>query len=380
MFSSNPTTCLALCLLTVSLSIRSAGGHIILKTPKPFLFAAYGPSNPISPDGSDFPCKMPPGTTKLQIDGSPTEMTIGQEQQASFTGLAVHGGGSCQFALTPGFMPNKTSAWSVIESIEGGCPAINTTGNLEDPATPNTYPFTIPAGFAPGDYTFAWTWVNRIGGSPEFYMNCAPITVKSGGAKSRRDKQRLAQIEKRATYPDIFLANIGEAGNGCMTTDAHNVQVAIAYPNPGGNVVHPNGPPSSSGLGELFHQVCDGNPRNSGGSGSQPAPSAPAAPAAPSAPLPSASSNPTLSSTQVASQVASSAASVATSVPVSTPTAAGSAPPASPSGKCVEGHLLCVNGNQFSTCTGGVWTPPQPLGSGSHCTGGEGVGLTLTNS
>ncbi|TVY54164.1 hypothetical protein LCER1_G003178 [Lachnellula cervina] len=334
---------------------------------------------------------MPPGTTKLQIDGSPTEMIIGQEQQASFTGLAVHGGGSCQFALTPGFMPNKTSAWSVIESIEGGCPAINKTGNLEDPETPNTYPFTIPAGFAPGDYTFAWTWVNRIGGSPEFYMNCAPITVKSGGAKSRRDLQRLAQMEKRAPqYPDLFLANIGEAGNGCMTTDAHNVQVAIAYPNPGANVVHPNGPPSSSGLSQLFHQVCDGNPHNSG-SGSQPAPSAP------SAPLPSASGSPPLSSTPVASPATSqahapsSAASVAASIPVSTPaasgaagpTASGSAPaaaPASPSGKCTEGHLNCVNGNQFSTCTGGVWTAPQPLGSGSHCTGGEGVGLTIVNS
>ncbi|TVY42241.1 hypothetical protein LOCC1_G004774 [Lachnellula occidentalis] len=377
MFRSNPATRFATCLLTLSLSFRPASGHIVLKTPKPFIFAAYGPSNPISPDGSDFPCKMPPGTSKLQIDGTPTEMTIGEEQQASFTGIAVHGGGSCQFAISPGLMPNKTSAWSVIESIEGGCPAINKTGNLEDPETPNTYPFTIPVGITPGQYTFAWTWVNRIGGSAEFYMNCAPIVVKSDGPKSRRDKQRRAHMEKRAQYPDLFLANIGDAGNGCLTTDAHTAQVAIAYPNPGSNVVHPNGDPSGSGLGKLFHQVCDGNPRNSGG-GSQPGPSAS---------LPSASIAPALSSTQDASpttsqaHVTSSTTSVTTSVPVSNPhTASGSAPPASQSGTCVEGHLLCVNGQQFSTCTGGIWTPPQPLGSGTHCTGGEGAGLTMVNS
>ncbi|TVY39440.1 hypothetical protein LSUB1_G004308 [Lachnellula subtilissima] len=373
----NPLIHCALFLLTISLSFQRAAGHVILKTPKPFLFAAYGPSNPISPDGSDFPCKMPPGTTKLEIDGSPTEMTIGQEQQASFTGLAVHGGGSCQFALTPSFMPNKTSAWSVIESIEGGCPAINKTGNLEDPETPSTYPFTIPVGIAPGEYTFAWTWVNRIAGSPEFYMNCAPIVVKSDGSKSRRDLQRRAQIEKRAQFPDLFLANIGDASKGCTTTEAHSVQAAIAFPHPGSNVVHPNGDPSGSGLAQLFHQVCDGNPRNSG-SGSQPDSSAP---------VPSASSAPVLSSTQVASpttspiHVTSSATSVTTSVPVSNPpTASGSAPVASPSGKCGEGHLLCVNGHQFSTCTGGTWTALQPLGAGTHCTGGEGVGLTIVNS
>lgn len=48
------------------------------------------------------------------------------------------------------------------------CPKANIEGNLQDGQSPDEYTFTIPDDFTPGDYTFAWTWVNRIGGQPEF--------------------------------------------------------------------------------------------------------------------------------------------------------------------------------------------------------------------
>lgn len=67
---------------------------------------------------------------------------------------------------------------------------------------------------------------------------------------------------RQSKYPDLFLANIGEASNGCDTSEALAQQVAIQYPSPGSNVLTPNGPDG------LFKQPCDGNPRNSGTGGS----------------------------------------------------------------------------------------------------------------
>lgn len=94
-------------------------------------------------------------------------------------------------------------------------------------------------------------------------MNCAPITVKAGAGSKRIVKDRRAAHNRRqSAYPDLFLANIGDASNGCDTSEALAQQVAIQYPSPGGNVLTPNGPDG------LFKQPCDGNPRNNGAGGS----------------------------------------------------------------------------------------------------------------
>lgn len=94
-------------------------------------------------------------------------------------------------------------------------------------------------------------------------MNCAPITVKAGAGSKRIVKdRRVAHDRRQSTYPDLFLANIGEASNGCDTSEALAQQVAIQYPSPGSNVLTPNGADG------LFKQTCDGNPRNNGSGGS----------------------------------------------------------------------------------------------------------------
>lgn len=146
--------------------IPLAAAHVILENPKPFRFVNYGPSNPIEPSGSDFPCKIPPGA-KLQAEGEPKVMVIGEEQTASFIGPAVHGGGSCQFALggpvsdgSWADYPLKNSEWKVIHSIEGGCPARNQPGNLDGP-NQDKYSFRIPEGIEEGYYIFSWT-VSRM--------------------------------------------------------------------------------------------------------------------------------------------------------------------------------------------------------------------------
>ena len=156
-------------------------GHVVLETPRPFKFLEYGPTNPLDPDGSNFPCKKREGQT-LEVDGERTRMVAGEEQMLTFKGQAVHGGGSCQIAITADQQPTKDSRWMVIHSIEGGCPARNQKGNLES-ANQDKYNFVIPPDLpVTGDATLAWTWSNRISGSTELYMNCAPITIVGGYA------------------------------------------------------------------------------------------------------------------------------------------------------------------------------------------------------
>ncbi|OTB09666.1 hypothetical protein M426DRAFT_34279, partial [Hypoxylon sp. CI-4A] len=225
---------------------RLSVAHVILENPKPFRFAAYGPSNPIEPDGSDFPCKMPPGAS-LVADGAPAVMAIGEKKTVSFFGQAVHGGGSCQFSLagpvTDGSWssyPLKDARWRVIHSIEGGCPARHQKGNLDGP-NQDSYPFRIPEGIEPGDYIFSWTWLARIGGQPEYYQNCAPITVTPAKSKRMNSSDRRGLLTRRADFPELFMANMGDVSQGCTTGEALQEQLAIAFPNPGASVDHPEG-------------------------------------------------------------------------------------------------------------------------------------------
>ncbi|KAF4777605.1 endoglucanase [Colletotrichum scovillei] len=220
--------------LLASMLASTTSGHVVLENPKPFKFVADGPTNPISSTGDDFPCKIPSGASYI-IDGAPT------------------------FALSADANPTKDSKWMVIHSIEGGCPARNQKGNLEGP-NEDKYPFKIPSSIAPGDYVFAWIWLARVGGQPEYYMNCAPITVTggAGGADSTKKKRgpladRRMSLAKREEFPELFMANIGEVAGGCTTGEALNAQVPIAFPNRGLYFDRPEGD-------NLYKQPCDGNP------------------------------------------------------------------------------------------------------------------------
>jgi len=196
---------------TALLSARAVTAHMKIAHPIPFSAATLS-NAPLAADGSDFPCKMLYDEPTPDVLAQNT-MSIGAPQTLSFMGSAVHGGGSCQISITSDLKPTKASVWKVIHSIEGGCPA-NTDGNL--PADPNgsgasTFQFNIPAGFAPGRYTLAWIWFNRIG-NREMYMNCAPIVVQGAAKKrytpsERADPASLISLSKREDLPDLFVAN-----------------------------------------------------------------------------------------------------------------------------------------------------------------------------
>ncbi|WQF84763.1 Putative auxiliary Activity family 9 [Colletotrichum destructivum] len=421
-------------LFLASMLASATLGHVVLENPKPFKFVADGPTNPISTSGSDFPCKIPPWAS-YEIDGSPTAVAIGETLEATFKGQAVHGGGSCQFALSADTNPTKASKWMVIHSIEGGCPARNQKGNLEG-HNADKYPFKIPAGIAPGDYVFAWIWLARVGGQPEYYMNCAPITV-TGAKKSKMKKTRRQFVDRRASlarreqFPELFMANIGEVAGGCTTGKALNARIPIAFPNPGIYVDHPEGAEN------LYKQPCDGNPR--AGSPAEPGPGvgSPSSPAGTAAPTPTVVDGtvvPTASSVFLSSTFSSSdmlgtkpvstnspttmsaepslptglcpapiistvtneitvtvtATIISISVtgsqlvgrPTAAPTASPTASPGAPEPapvNCTEGHLTCLpDETHFATCTGGKLTAPQPIAPGFKCTAGEGEGLDIS--
>ncbi|KAI4087632.1 MAG: hypothetical protein LQ344_006630, partial [Seirophora lacunosa] len=225
-------------LLAAALTLLSGtNAHMIMKTPSPYGAASIN-NSPLDPSGSDFPCKQRGGV--YDPPASKNVMPIGVDQTLSFTGSAVHGGGSCQISLSKDLKPTKSSKWMVIHSIEGGCPA-KAEGNLgNDPngSGAATFKYKVPSGIDPGEYTLAWTWFNKIG-NREMYMNCAPITVTGGTGKrdimdddtfNTTANDASDEIFKRdADFPEMFKANLGD---GCTTPDSKDVQ----FPQPGASV------------------------------------------------------------------------------------------------------------------------------------------------
>ncbi|KAI1416354.1 lytic polysaccharide monooxygenase [Hypoxylon sp. FL1857] len=321
---------------------------------------------------------MPPGT-KLEPQGAPTVMTIGEKQTASFMGQAVHGGGSCQFSLSgpisDGSWANSLSKdleWKVIHSIEGGCPARNQKGNLDGP-NQDTYSFQIPEGIEPGDYTFSWTWFPRIGGQPEIYQNCAPVTVTPAKAKRMANTDRRGLLIKRTEFPELFMANMGEVSGGCTTEEALKKQLAIAFPNPGPSVDHPEG------TANLFKQPCDGNPRAKKAQDDISVGTLSKAPyQSSSASTTESNTSKTLLFSTISTLSTPSVISSSLTGPGSTRTSASTAsiPSSQP---CTEGHLTCLgDGTHFATCTGGQLTPPQAIAPGFKCMVGSGIGLDIS--
>lgn len=392
------TTSAAIALAAALAAAPQISAHVVLENPKPFKWANDGHYNPLEPDGSDFPCKKYPGQT-LEVDGERTVMAIGEIQTASFQGLAVHGGGSCQFSLTRDLQPTPDSEWVVIHSIEGGCPARHQPGNVLA-ETHDRYDFTIPASVGTGLFTFSWTWNNRIAGSPEFYQNCAPITVVAAGESTtttsangskRRTLKKERVVASAANLPQLFLANLGGLTGGCTTNDAVTQHLAIAYPNPGSSVERPEGDVN------LFQQPCDGNPRAPpGGGGSdnpgQPGTTATSTSVAATVP-PEPTSTATVTAEPPAVTVTKTTSTFITSTTASPPAVVPSSEDSTPTetttgiapdptgGVCVEGHLTCMaDGLGFKTCTGGILRPENeavPVPPGNKCTPGSGVGLDL---
>ncbi|EOD43831.1 putative dna-directed rna polymerase protein [Neofusicoccum parvum UCRNP2] len=321
-----------------ALLASAANAHMIMAQPVPFGVSTLNNS----PLGVDYPCKQRSGVYDIT---TMNHMKVGAPQTLSFTGTAIHGGGSCQLSVSLDKNPTAKSVFKVIHTIEGDCPGAN---------APETFQFKIPDGFPNGEFALAWTWFNKANpsqiGNREMYMNCAPITV-TGGADNHDVYNKL---------PDMALANI--PSTTCKTVD-NSVPI---IPNPGDSVVHRGAGPFEKMLGDCGGTPTTGGP-SMGGGGSGGGESSPSKPVPGSFPETDPSPSPAPSFT---TSIASSAPAAApTQPPVDTPAPDGNGTAAG--GACgADGTLVCNGPAHFGICSFGkvVW---QPVAAGTQCKDGK---------
>ncbi|KAJ2893362.1 hypothetical protein MKZ38_008745 [Zalerion maritima] len=376
--------------------------HMVPTEPKPFLNSIGGVSyddpenSPLADDGSNYPCKMVGDYTADFTN----EYELGSSQTLAFMGSAVHGGGSCQVSITYDESPTKQSVFKVIHSIEGGCPAKNTAGNLSPSSNtlidPDSYSFNVPDNIPAGKGVVAWTWFNRIG-NREMYMTCAPVTLTGTGGS----------IDNYNALPDIMVANIGE--DLCEVGEGNDV----AFPNPGDSV--DQFPFSDSYQDVSDQEACSYNwmagtgqgssdgPTDGGDSGDDSTATAPAATSAPAETAsatvpggvfitqPAGSSSTTEAAAPTTTEVA---ADPAVTAPAATTTEAAAEPTATAypsagtgsgggsggsggSACSTEGAFYCT-GTGYQQCASGTWTAVRDLAAGTQCTPGEGMSLDIS--
>ncbi|KAJ5495313.1 hypothetical protein N7539_000429 [Penicillium diatomitis] len=361
--------------LIAALGVAGVNAHMKMAFPVPYGKDTLD-NSPLKSQGEDFPCKLRGNTYTVSTENM---MEIGVNQTLQLLGQATHGGGSCQISLTEDRAPTKDTVWKVIKSFHGGCPT-KQSGNLGGDANamdPDTWKFAIPEDIAPGKYTLAWTWFNRIG-NREMYMNCAPVTVTGGSSK--RD---VAPVQKRtANYPPMFVANV----NGCTTQEG----VDIRFPQPGPNVetwkedpkLAPEGVPACSGVpkfGGAGDTTASGSSAGSGsgssgsgagtgsssgsgsGSGAQPVSStigggAPTgSPSQTGAPVPVSTAAPNQTTVLSVPQPGLPSTSSVAPLPSSTSEPNSQAALSGPCNN--EGSWNCIAGTAFQRCASGQWTP-----------------------
>lgn len=329
-----------------------ANAHMLMATPARFTSPA-AKLDPIT--SANFPCQAVSGDTYA---GETTDMELGSDQPLEFQGSAVHGGGSCQVSITYDESPTADSTWKVITSIEGGCVARDTPGNLGGSAEtpdPYTYNFTIPDNIPSGKAVLAWTWFNKVG-NREMYMQCASIEL-TGTSGDQSNYESL---------PDMFTANLDDDANTCHTEADTDVQ----FPDPGLVVQKLNG------ATDAFAPPTPATACGASGGSSAATPTAAASGGAAATTTAAAGGGGVFATAGGSSPTASTseAAPVATtgsSSSSSGSSSSGSSSSSSTSGSCsTEGEYACLDGGAtYQICAAGEWSAAMAVASGTQCSG-----------
>jgi len=362
-----------------------------MHNPVPYSYHGVSPavSNYNLNDTRGFPCKGLYDIVEV------TTIEAGTSHLVEFTGSVVHGGGSCQFALTYEFPPPADPArWKTIYTIIGGCPA-SAAGNLpeglfdqfrnpdgvhcgNDYGVECVREFLIPfgKGLPSGNATFAWMWWNKMG-NREAYMTCAPVRIINGQGEGDNDYLK--------GLPGMFLANVPPAT--CTTGKG-----VLNIPNPGkyGRVLEEPNPESAGNCpkaDKLPVFECDEEEEGDGGGSSQ-------------AGVPTKSAGAVATSSGVGGVVATqTTSSMAEECPTgASETASGVAVPTEIPGPgsgtgsgtvtggatgieddrgqpCpLNGAFVCFNSSFFGLCVNGI-AIPQSVAQGMACNRGDIVRL-----
>ncbi|KAH6655047.1 hypothetical protein BKA67DRAFT_224462 [Truncatella angustata] len=383
------TALLAASAVEAHMQLVSPQGHTFLTTD-----GQNSPGRPLDATGSDFPCRNP--SLGLAWSGPTNSYALGSKQQLALKGSAVHGGGSCQLSISYDTAPTKDSVFKVIHTVQGGCPARSTTGNLGNDAEmtdPFTYDYTIPSDIPAGNATIAWSWINRVG-NREFYMNCGVLELTgTSGDKANFDK-----------LPDLFVANIDGVSAGCSTSPSGaqgdtSSDFDPVIPNAGDSVEDNLSLAVAGGWGtRVFGATCasaaSGYTATTGsGSGATSVAASATSTAVTTSAAVSVTASVTASvpggvfitkTTQAATTVApvTSATSVISSVPATSATASagsGSASGQTKSGSCTtEGMFSCSSdGKSFQQCASGSWSAVTQMAAGTVCTPGDSTDMKI---
>jgi hypothetical protein len=216
------------------------------------------------------------------------------------------------------------------------------------------------------------TWISKLAGQPEYYMNCAPIKVTGG--TSKRSSYSGEDLISRNSLPNLFVANLANI-NSCKTTPGTDPQ----FPEPGDNVVKPNPAAEYASVSgtDCFAAGGSGDQGPPPGSGSPdtgtPPPETTAAPPSPSTGfVTSVSSTPVVPTTTQGGVFVSITSTSATPSGTSGPGGSTGAL----SGNCEsEGVFNCVGGSQYQQCASGSWTALQAIPAGTTCAEGQSATL-----
>ena len=306
-----------------------------------------------SPLGADYPCKQRAGTYEIS---EMNDIVAGTDQALTFSGTAVHGGGSCQISISKDKEPTVQSQFKVIHSIIGGCPGVD--------GGPSEFSFQVPKEFPNGEYALAWTWFNKIG-NREMYMNCAPVTVTGGS-----DDDSFFD-----SLPDMFVANIPDSE--CTTPEGKD----IVFPEGGDSVETAPDATLETSLPPACGAAAAPEQGNESEDGAQPGISQPTATSQQSTsqvavPVPTSSTSElaatssqatfitvTFSEPKFANSTLAGTSQTSSSVAAVNPTA-----PSGSGGCGAEGTIVCNGSEQFGICNHGSVTW-QPVAPGTSCQG-----------
>lgn len=180
--------------------IQNVFPHMAMKNPPP-RGSKYNPNenkidysltSPLGPD-RPFPCGGKPKRNSVKT------YKAGETIKVEFDGAAPHNGGHCQFALS-----KDDKKFIVIQTILDRCP-LSLSEQIK-----------IPDNTPSGEFTFAWTWINRTG-NREYYMNCADITIN--GVKGGRLKGKellVVNLLGNETIPEF--TNGGSGGKELLNS------------------------------------------------------------------------------------------------------------------------------------------------------------------
>jgi hypothetical protein len=329
--------------------------HLKLNNPVPYSKSTLqlDPLKNVAPgsEQSDFPCQSKRiGGADPWIVDQENELVAGQPQTMTFDGSASHGGGSCQLSVTLDRQPTADSTFKTIASWIGGCPIDDTDGGT------HPWNYTIPSEVPNGKATLAWSWVSKLSGQPEFYMNCAPITI-SGGAENTTEFDQLE---------DMFRVNL--PSSECGSQLSSNLEI----PNPGRYVTTIDtralAPPTGSGCAAMSQATATES--NSGAAASSSESAAATTAFTTLTPMPSAVNTTTTAASAAASTSAPSSPSIPSTIP----------PPYTNSTSCTTpGALLCNGPTLYGLCNFGsvIW---QPVAPGTACQNDQIVAAASANS